>query len=267
MKSNYTRHNISLIGCGNLAKHLAPALENAGHRITEVYGRRPEQVRKLTERLYDATPKYDTDFSESKSELFLIAVSDDAIEEVAQKLIVPPQSVVIHTSGSKPVGCLQFVASRTGVFYPVQTFTQGRNLDFSCIPICVESPDRATEALLSELAESISRDVYEISSDQRKILHIAAIFASNFVNHLLGIANFLLEKDGLEYAMVQPLIRETIEKTFKNHPFRVQTGPAARRDISTIKAHLEYLEKDPLLQKIYKTLTESIMNSNRFISE
>ena len=250
-----------------MAKHLAPALENAGHRVSEVYGRHPERVRELTERLYDAVPKYDTDFSESQSDLFFIAVSDDAVEEIAQKLIVPAQSVVVHTSGSKPVSCLQFVSSRIGVFYPVQTFTRSRSLDFTHIPVCVESPDRATEVLLSELAESISRDVYEISSEQRKILHIAAVFASNFVNHLLGVADLLLEKDGLEYAMIQPLIRETVEKTFESHPFRVQTGPAARRDIGTVKAHLEYLESDPLLQKIYRAVTESIMNSDRFLSE
>lgn len=257
MSKNY---KISIIGAGNLAWHLAQELEKADHLIIEVFSRKLKNARTLTSRLYDAVPTDKLNFSSSNAEIFIIAVTDDALPEVVSKIVLPKNAVVAHTSGSFSLDSLN-LKSHMGVFYPLQTFTKHTEVNFKEIPICIEALDETTENVLSEIAKSISKKVLFLNSEKRKVLHLAAVFACNFTNHLLSNTKTILDREGLEFSLLEPLIIETIEKALEFDPDKVQTGPAARRDKQLINDQFKYLKKYPELQKIYKSLTESILKN------
>jgi predicted short-subunit dehydrogenase-like oxidoreductase (DUF2520 family) len=180
---------VSFVGAGNLAWHLAPALDNAGYPVREVYSQNPKHAAALVGRLYEAHVNISLDFSASASRIFVICVSDDAIREVAQKIVLPDDALVIHTSGSQPLSILDDSGSQNmGVFYPLQTFSKAKKVDFKNVPIFVESEHAEVEKVLVKMAKAISGNVKKINSDGRKALHIAAVFASNFSNHMLTIA-------------------------------------------------------------------------------
>lgn len=250
--------DISFIGAGNVAWHLAVALEAAGYQVREIYSRTPEHAVALAEKLYNATPTQSLDFSGSKATVFFIAVPDSQVAHIAATLKVPAKAVVVHTSGSLSLDVLQDHAYR-GVFYPLQTFTKHKKLDISSVPFCLETSDESTEQLLVEMAQQISQTVYLVSSAERKVLHIGAVFACNFTNHLLGIAKNILDREDLEFDLLKPLIQETVQKALHaDHPAYVQTGPAVRNDQQIIDHHVEYLSAYPSEQNLYRILTESI---------
>src|SRR6478609_2383220 len=180
---------ISFIGSGNLAWHLAPALDNAGFVVKEVYSRNSRHAASLTERLYQAEVKASLDFSTSPSSIFIVAVNDESISEIAREIILPEEAVLAHTSGSVPLSDLQFAATpNIGVFYPLQTFSKNKKIDFKSIPIFVESNNEETGSVLLTLARAISDQSRIIGSEERKALHVAAVFASNFTNHMLTLS-------------------------------------------------------------------------------
>ena len=259
---------ISIIGSGNIGWHLGIALENHHHQIYEVFSRQKSKALHLASRLYQAEAKTDLDFSESKAELFILAVSDDAMSEVCEQLILPENAILTHTSGSKSLEDLQKLMLinhdlpvKCAVFYPLMTFTAGKQLDLKTVPFCIEASDDATEATLVEIAQELSNTVYLISSDERKVLHVAAVFACNFTNHLLALAKGITDSEDLEFDLLKPIISETFKKALAaNDPADVQTGPAIRKDKSTINRHLNYLKEDENLVEIYEVLTESIQN-------
>ncbi|OIN60288.1 Rossmann-like and DUF2520 domain-containing protein [Arsenicibacter rosenii] len=259
--------HITFIGAGNLAWHLAPAFENAGHQINEVYSRRTEQARRLISILYDAGVRTDLNFADSSSQLFVLAVADDAMEEVCQQLVLPENAIVVHVSGAKPLAQLRRwmaiysdVPVRTGVFYPLQTFSRDQPpLSFEQIPLCLEADDKETEDILVGLGQELSDIVYLITSDERRLLHMAAVFACNFTNHLLAIAKDLTETNEVPFKLLKPLIRETIRKGLSaGHPADVQTGPARRGDQQTMQAHLTLLSDQPQLAEMYELMSDSI---------
>ncbi len=250
-----------------MAWHLAPALENAGHRINEVVSRQLTHARQLVSLLYDARPRSDMNLAKSSSRLFLLTVPDDALPDVCSRLVLPENAIVVHTSGSFSLENLSQlmhlysdVPVRTGVFYPIQTFSRNQNpLDFEEIPLCIEANDPETETVLVAMGQEISSIVYLVSSAERRVLHLAAVFACNFTNHLLAIANDLTNAHDLEFDLLRPLIRETFRKGLvAEDPAEVQTGPARRDDQKTINTHLAMLNGQPRLQEIYELLTESI---------
>ncbi|MBS1507678.1 MAG: DUF2520 domain-containing protein [Bacteroidetes bacterium] len=253
--------NISFIGSGNLAWHLAPALDNAGFVVKEVYSPNARRAEALTARLYQAEVKATLDFSTSPSSVFIIAASDDAIPEIAKEIILPDDAVLIHTSGSVPLSDLQYSATpNLGVFYPLQTFTKNKKVDFRKIPIFIESLNEETESILFALAKAISLQVKRIGSEERKAMHVAAVFASNFTNHMLTIAKTIMEQNGLEYAWLKPLISETITKSLQLDPESAQTGPARRGDLEVLEKHLTFLQTDPELSELYKIISQHIIN-------
>jgi predicted short-subunit dehydrogenase-like oxidoreductase (DUF2520 family) len=254
---------ISFIGSGNIAWHLSKVLEDAGHSVQEVYSRNIGNAEKLASRLYDAYAADSLDFSESRSELFFIAVPDDVIDEVASGLIIPENATVVHTSGSKSIDCLDLLFERKGVFYPVQTFSKRRKISFENIPVCIESDDEKVLKALASVAKSITSQVFYLDSSERKTLHVAAVFACNFTNHLLALSKELLEKDDLDYGMLNALISETINKALENDPEEMQTGPAVRKDVKTLQEHLQYLSDDPDKKQIYRILSESILKMKK----
>ncbi|GAB4339906.1 MAG: DUF2520 domain-containing protein [Flammeovirgaceae bacterium] len=253
------KESVSIIGAGNLAWHLAYALETEGGvAIEEVYSRDLMNAKRLVSRLYQAKATNQLDFSASKASLFIIAVPDLYIGTVAHSLILPPNSMLVHTSGSQSMDLLEGIAPQIGVFYPLQTFSKQKEVDFSQIPFFVEGNTSEMVELLSEIAGNLSHEVYEMNSEERKKLHLAAVFACNFVNHLLSIASEQLKKINIPFEVMHPIIVETLNKALEINPVNAQTGPAIRRDTNTLNAHLDLLENNMLHKNIYQLLTESI---------
>jgi predicted short-subunit dehydrogenase-like oxidoreductase (DUF2520 family) len=250
---------ISIIGTGNLGSHLAAALEEAGHTLINIYGRNLAQAQHIASKLYSAEATDNLDFSTSKAELFIIAVSDDAIANIANDIILPEKAILSHTSGTKNIMELVACHNPKGVFYPLQTFTKGKKVDWSTIPICIEATNQAADIALTKVAESLSKFVYFLDALQRKRVHLAAVFACNFTNHLLKTANDLLASHDIPFDILKPLIIETVDKALINGPANSQTGPAVRKDIQTVQQHLEDLAFEPDKQEIYRLLSKSIM--------
>jgi len=259
---------VSIIGSGNVGWHLGIALENNHHPICEVFSRQVGKARRLSSMLYKAEVKTDFDFSESEAELFILSVSDDAIDEVCSQLILPENAILAHTSGSKSLEDLQKLMLihhdlpvKCGVFYPLMTFSIEKKIDLKNVPFCIEATDDTTENKLVEIAQELSNTVYLISSEERKVLHVAAVFACNFTNHLLALAKNITDSEDLEFDLLKPLINETFKKALSaENPADVQTGPAIRKDKSIINRHLDYLKTDENLVEIYEVLTESIQH-------
>lgn len=252
---------VSFIGSGNLAWHLAPALDNVGLVVKEVYSRNPKHAEELTGRLYKAEVKATLDFSTSDSRIFIIAVSDDSIADIAREIILPDEAILVHTSGSQPLSSLQYAAtSNLGVFYPLQTFTKAKKVNFKDIPIFIECYSEDVEKVLVEIAKSISNEVRKIGSEERKALHVAAVFASNFTNHMLALAKDIMQKNSLNYDWLKPLIAETINKGMQVGPRNAQTGPARRGDLETLDNHLTFLQDQDSLSSIYKLISQNIID-------
>jgi len=253
--------NVSFIGSGNLAWQLAPALDNTEFAVREVFSRKTEHAKGLVDRLYDARVKTSLDFSDSDSRIFIITVADDAIEEVAQEVVLPEDAILLHTSGSQPLSILAYAAtSRIGVFYPLQTFTRNRKIDFQEVPFFLESEDESTVRVMRNMATALSRKVFTISSEQRKALHVAAVFASNFTNHMLTIARDIIEDNDLDFEWLKPLVAETINKSLTLGPEAAQTGPAKRGDLEILDGHVEFLSSDDSVAEIYRAISQHILD-------
>ncbi len=248
-------YSIILLGTGNLATHLFNAfIVQSQVRIVQVYGRNPERLKKFESRVEtcsDSTKIKDAD-------VYIIAVKDDAISDVAQ-LLYSKKGVVVHTSGAMEMDCIPL--TNRGVFYPLQTFTKGKPLNFKDIPVCLETSENSSMKLLRYLAEQITNNVHEIDSEQRKKLHLAAVFANNFTNYLYQISKDICEKEGLPFSLLRPLILETAEKIQIMSPFEAQTGPARRGDLGSIQNHISLLENEQQI-KIYKLLSKAIQETH-----
>jgi predicted short-subunit dehydrogenase-like oxidoreductase (DUF2520 family) len=253
--------SISFIGAGNLAWHLAPALDNSSYAVKEVFSQNSKHAEDLTDRLYQAEVKATLDFSTSDSRIFIVAVTDNAIKEVAQEIILPDQALLIHTSGSVSIDELNYAASAAaGVFYPLQTFTKNRKAEFKSLPIFVESNDPDAEELLFEMGRAVGGSIQKMDSEQRAKLHLAAVFASNFSNHMLTMASQLSEQNDIPFDWFKPLIRETIEKCLALGPINAQTGPAKRGDLEILDKHLEELKDDEKVAELYRLISQHIID-------
>lgn len=249
----------ALIGAGNVAWHIGKALHGAGHEIVAVYSPTEGTRQELSEQLPPAIPLSTLDLTHTGAEFVLIAVPDAALASVAAQLKVPVRAIVAHTSGSQPLAALRGIAgARTAVFYPLQTFSKSKPVDFRSTPILLEAEDEQILQASRKVANGISNEVYQVDSSNRKQLHLAAVFACNFTNHLLGISRELLQQAQLPETLLQPLIQETIAKALQQHPFLVQTGPAVRHDQNVIEEHLHLLQGHPPYQQVYQSLTQSI---------
>jgi predicted short-subunit dehydrogenase-like oxidoreductase (DUF2520 family) len=246
---------VVIIGSGNVATHLVKAIETSPKAaVIQVYNR---SLKGLETIKFNGN-KTSTINDLMDADCYLIAVSDDAIHPISVSL--PFQNrLVVHTSGGVSINELDS-KNRQGVFYPLQTFSKEREVNFSEVPLCLEAENENDLKLLNELARSISNTVFEINSEKRKQLHLAAVFVCNFVNHLYHIGHNLTEENGIPFSILIPLIRETAEKIEQATPETMQTGPAKRNDIKTLEKHLEILNK-PLQKEIYKLLSRSIQNT------
>jgi len=193
-----------------------------------------------------------------ETDLFIIAVKDDAIGDIAQKL-TQYDKLIVHTSGATSLKVLTGYTNNAGVLYPLQTFSKTKEVDFKTVPVCIEGADEQITTLLEELARTISNNVSRVNSDQRKILHLAAVFACNFPNYLYYAAGKLLQQHDLDFNLLRPLILETAEKVQEHLPAGVQTGPAIRNDEKTMAAHLQLLQNNPELERLYTELSQLII--------
>lgn len=252
---------IAFIGSGNVANHLSKALANADIKLVGFYGRNPKTTKELASK-YQSKWGPVSKIIPLEVDLILISVPDHAMEEVLE-LIPSCTTLLAHTSGSLSMDVLQLTGERLAVFYPLQTFSKEKELDFSKIPLMLEANNENDLESLMELAQKISSKTFPISSLQRKKIHIAAVFAANFSNYLYHIAEDLLIKSDIPFEVIQPLIEETSEKIKMLRPLEAQTGPAMRNDRDTIDAHLKDLEELPAYHEIYKLLSEHIIQSRK----
>jgi predicted short-subunit dehydrogenase-like oxidoreductase (DUF2520 family) len=249
---------IGIAGSGNLAWHLAQDLEKAGHVIPVIYSRSRENAEVLASQLYDTQVCAVPDFSGFNLDLLFLAVSDDAIQMLSNQLVVDEQTVVVHSAGSVSVSVLQHLGDNFGVFYPVQTFTTEKGVDFKDVPVCLESSGSRVHEMLYAVGKSLGCRMVVMDSEQRKWLHLAAVFANNFTNHMLYQAKAILDAEGIDFSLLKPLARETIEKAFQLMPELAQTGPAVRNDQKTMQHHLEKLDGNPELADLYRRISDSI---------
>ena len=248
---------VIIIGSGNVAQHLIQAFAKSKKiDVAQVFSRQKEAVSHLID-----SEKITSDFNNlAQADLYIIAVSDDAIAAVSSQLPFENRFVV-HTSGSVSIDALD-KKNRNGIFYPLQTFSKKAEVDFSQIPLCLESQKEPDLEFLKKVAELISHKVYEINSEQRKALHVAAVFVNNFTNHLYQIGNEICLENNVPFEVLKPLIQETAKKILTLSPQEAQTGPAIRNDKQTIASHLDFL-LDENQKNIYQILTQSIQNNGK----
>ena len=242
---------IVIIGSGNVAYHLAKAFTQNNIEVSQIFGRNEVELNKISEELnipYSTKELADAD-------LYLISVSDSAVEQVSD-LIKTEKALVAHTSGSLPIETLNG-DYRKASFYPLQTFSKTKNLEYSKIPFFIEAENQIDEKSLFELASLISDHVETSDYEKRKYIHLTAVFACNFVNHLFARAKEISDSQDLDFNYFIPLIDETVEKIHHLEPKSAQTGPAVRGDERILKLHEELITNDEHL-KIYNTMNESI---------
>ncbi len=249
-----------MIGSGNLATHLCIELNKNDYKILQVYSRNKRNAKILADKIAadytDETANINRD-----ADLYIISISDKAVEEVCVKIKennIISEQIVVHTAGSLDINVLKPFFRNYGVLYPLQTFSKNKTVNFSEIPIFTEGNSKETEAKIMETAMKLSSRVSSISSKQRRNVHISAVFACNFTNHLYSLAADILEQNNISFDIIRPLIKETSEKAMLYMPALVQTGPAVRYDENVINKHLEELKDKNNLQEIYKLMSNSI---------
>ena len=248
---------VSIIGSGNLAQHLIQAFQsNPSIELVQVMARNIKSVTPLLD-----SNRVISDYTQlQEADLYIIAVSDDAIAEVSTALPFENR-LVAHTSGTVSIDSLD-PKNHRAVFYPLQSFSKDKAVNFKTIPLCLETENEKDAPTLKLIANAISDAVYDINSEQRKALHVAAVFVNNFVNQLYQIGNEICDANAIPFSILKPLIQETANKIATLSPKAAQTGPAKRNDISTIAAHQQFLT-DENQAAIYNLLTQSIQDNGK----
>ncbi|MBR8704492.1 Rossmann-like and DUF2520 domain-containing protein [Bacteroides pyogenes] len=258
MKRSIEDTSIVFIGAGNLAVNLAKALYRKGFRIVQVYSRTEESAFALAK---EVEAKHTTDLSEvvNDAEVYIVSLRDDAFVSLLPRIACGKErGLLVHTAGSIPMDVWEGHARRYGVLYPMQTFSKQREVDFREVPFFIEAGTAEDAELLKKIAAVLSTKVYDATSEQRKSLHLAAVFTCNFTNHMYALAAALLEKYHLPFEVMLPLIDETARKVHALSPHDAQTGPAVRYDENVMNRHLSLLSDSPELQEIYKLISKSI---------
>jgi predicted short-subunit dehydrogenase-like oxidoreductase (DUF2520 family) len=247
--------DIVLIGTGNTATILGKKLKAAGHRIVQVFGRDSSEASALAYDLGTESTNY-WNVVTRDAHIYVIAVSDIAVEEVKRELRFSNQ-IIVHTAASVAKDVLKGASNHYGVFYPLQSLKKGTS-HLPETPILIDASDEATLKELDVLAHSITEQVSEANDTERLKLHLAAVFCNNFVNHLYALTESYCKKEGIDFRLLLPLIRETAGRLDTLSPSQVQTGPALRGDQVTLNRHMELLKNHPEMLHIYKALSESI---------
>lgn len=254
------KYKIVLIGAGNVATNIGNAIVSAGHEVSQVWSKTAPSSNQLAKKL-GAKPITDIRKLNTNADIYILAIKDDAIRSIAEKIKLKDK-LIVHTSGSTDTTVLRKSSENYGAFYPLQTFSKNKSVNFNAVPLFIEASNKASEKKLLELAGHLSRIVHVANSEKRKIIHLAAVFANNFSNHMYVIAESILKKNKIPFEVLIPLIEETVNKVKFNGPAKMQTGPAIRGDKKIMKEHLRMLAKDKLSKKIYRLVSKSILVNN-----
>ena len=251
--------NVVLIGAGHMAYHLGNALKRSNNKLLKVINRSKKNGERLA---FELGCQFSTDFNSisEETDVVIIAVKDDAVNLVAGQIDCP-ETIVAHTSGSIPMSALENSSDKIGVFYPLQTMHREVEVNMKEVPFCIEGNSKWNEGVLLELARSLSENVQVLNSEQRKVSHIAAVFACNFTNHFYALSEEILEKNGMSLDILKPLIKKTAANILTDHPKALQTGPAKRNDTKVMQEHLELLSPD--LKKLYQDVSENIIKMHK----
>lgn len=245
--------NIILLGSGNVATHLGIALKNSNYTIVQVYSKSIENAKILAKKL-DA--QFTNNLSKLKSsDLIIVCINDDAILSVLSQI---KNTAIVHTSGSIGLDVFKQKFTNYGVFYPLQTFNKEIDINISEIPFCIEGNSLEFEKQLIKIAKALSNNVVKMNSQQRKQLHIAAVFACNFSNHMYSIADDLLAKKNIDFKILLPLIRKTNANLENYRPKEVQTGPAKRKNIAIIQEHIATIKENEI-KELYHKISDNII--------
>ncbi|MDR0743024.1 MAG: DUF2520 domain-containing protein [Tannerella sp.] len=246
---------VIFIGAGNVAARMSLSMKDAGFSILQVFSRTEENARMLGKQL---TCDFITETSQIRTDadIYIFSIKDDILPNIIAEIPVN-NGIWAHTAGSVPIDVFEGYAERYGVIYPLQTLSKNRYTDFRKIPLFVEGNAEASEKEIRIIAEKISENVYLMTSEKRRYLHLAAVFACNFSNHMYRIATQILEEQDIDRQVLQPLIDETANKLYTMSPDKAQTGPAIRYDRNIINRHLALL-KDPDIRNIYESISKNI---------
>ena len=249
---------VTLIGAGNLATQLGKSLKKAGVIISQVYSRTEDSARTLGE-LLDAEWLTDIKALRDEADIYIFSVKDSVLNELISEVCKSRgEKLFLHTAGSMPMSCFEGKALHYGVFYPMQTFSKAKDVDFERIPVFIEGNSIETEDVIKSLANKLSQRVIRLSSADRKYLHLAAVWACNFTNYCYTVASDILSEHGIPFDVMLPLINETTEKIQKISPKEAQTGPAVREDRNVISKQLELMNGKEDLQELYQMLSKGI---------
>lgn len=246
---------VVFIGAGNLATRLSQEMRRVGFTIQQVYSHTQENA-ELLARTLGCTWTIRLEEVRDDADLYIFSLKDAVLSEVISR-VRPNNGVWIHTAGSMPMDVFAGYTERYGVLYPMQTFSKKRPVDFSVVPFFLEANTPETAKVLQKVAVSLTGNIRFLSSEKRKQLHLAAVFACNFTNHIYALAVKLLEEQEIPADVLLPLIDETVAKIHSMPPAEAQTGPAIRYDENVINKHLDMLS-DPDMKSIYRLLSQSI---------
>lgn len=252
------RPKIVFIGSGNLATQLSQALQSAGYSIIQVYSRTEDSAKTLANKL-NCSFTTNPETISALADLYICALKDSVIQDVLNRTKnIVKDKILVHTAGSIPMNILAEYTTQYGVFYPMQTFSKEKEVDFSKVSFLLEGSNIEVSDLLENIAKNLSKMIYNLSSEDRKKVHLAAVFASNFANHSYALGAELVQSAGLPFEVLLPLIDETCEKVHSLPPIKAQSGPAVRNDLNVMKMQLEMLNDQPTIQKVYRIMSESI---------
>lgn len=258
--SNYQPLTCILIGAGNVATHIGLRLKAQGATVSQVFSRTEESAKALASRLgCPATNQLDA--VKTTADIYILSVKDDALAALVQQLCPKaPQALFVHTAGSMPLSVFEGFARRYGIVYPMQTFSRTKAVDFARVPCFIEGSDAETLEQVRLVASLLSDDVHELTTIQRRYLHLAAVFACNFANHCYAVAEEILRANAIPAHVLQPLIAETAAKVAQLPAREAQTGPAVRHDVKIMEAQAQLLASHPEWQSIYRLMSDDIYN-------
>lgn len=251
---------VVMLGSGNVATHLAQALHTMNHDILQVYSPTYKNAERLAEKVH-AQPMDRLESVTRTAQLYLFSVKDDALPSVIQQM-PRTQGVWAHTAGSIPMNVFASRAHTFGVLYPLQTFSKAREIHFQTIPLFIEANNQEAYNLLESVARTLSNTVYPLPGDKRALLHLAAVFACNFTNHMYHLAQEIIQEGDIPFDALKPLIAETAQKVMEMPPREAQTGPAVRYDETVMREHLQRLST-PQLKELYTLISKSIHRHTR----
>ncbi len=249
---------IGIIGSGNMAFCLGKGLTQSGYNITEIYSRNTKEGKKLS-KIISSKSFSKIEELEGTADIYLFCLQDDSIQTVAKQFPFK-NKLCVHTSGSMSISILKKEFDNCAVFYPVQSFNKGINYDWSAIPICIEGSSDNNKNKITQLAKKLSKIVFNLNSEKRRDLHLAAVFANNFSNACFQMAAEILNKSEIPFSILRPLILSTATKVQLSDPKLIQTGPAIRHDEKVLKMHEQQLKYDKDLSKIYKLISKYIQH-------